>query len=369
MEENTALDLITDLEEFFTLDDEGNYQIDLDVLATYNGSNWILDVSIDDVEGEDNVVIPELELPEIEMDLPEPEPEPEPEPDFEEPEFVEPVIEPLLPEPEPEPVEPENDIDTSNVSNSEIAINFENHDPGTNYDFETQQIDWDAEWSSNDMNLHTEITNEESVSGNHSLKVNYPSDRQFGAGAGWKLESNNEYYLQYQVKFQEGFDFNGTYDWSSGGKLPGLGADGLCSGGSTCTGENGFTSRPMWRENGRGVLYLYHMNKEGQYGDDLRLQYENGDDFHYNPGQWHEVTQRVKINDGNQANGEVDVWIDGRQFLDEEGFQFVNNGQGVDRLFFNTFHGGNSSDWWPDANVDAYFDDFIATTNAADVGL
>ena len=125
----------------------------------------------------------------------------------------------------------------------------------------------------------------------------------------------------------------------------------------------------MWRENGRAVLYLYHMDKGQKWGDDVLLRGADGKDKYFERGKWHNMIQRVKINDGYQSNGEIDVWMDNEQVLDMDGLRFVTNNRGIDQLFFNTFHGGSGSTWWPGQNVDAYFDDFIVSTNPADVGL
>ena len=81
------------------------------------------------------------------------------------------------------------------------------------------------------------------------------------------------------------------------------------------------------------------------------------------------MIQRLKINDSDTSNGEIEVWMDKEKVLDMDELRFVTNGRGIDQFYFNTFHGGNGSSWWPDQNVDAYFDDFIISTNPADVGL
>jgi len=171
----------------------------------------------------------------------------------------------------------------------------------------------------------------------------------------------------YWVFFAPNFDFDGSK--LSGGKLPGLGSQGLCSGGDDCDGNNGFTSRYMWRENGKAVLYLYHMDKAGKYGDDLELIDQNAQVIHFQRGQWHHLVQRVRINDDNQSNGEVEVWVDQTKVLSKKNLKFVTNEQGVDRLYFSTFHGGAGKEWWPSKDVYAYFDDFVISTKAFDVGL
>lgn len=249
-----------------------------------------------------------------------------------------------------------------------IAVSFENHADNTLYDRTAQQRDWDVEWSTQ-LDLYGYISTQAPHSGTKSLRLRYPSDRQSNVGASWIVPNRKEFYLSYWILFAQNFDFNGKYDWSSGGKLPGLGSQGLCNGGSSCDGNNGFSARYMWRENGRAVLYLYHMNKAGQYGDDIQLTGSDGRTKYFERGQWHNLVQRVKINDGDRSNGEIDVWMDREKVLSNRNFKFVTNGQGVNRVFFSTFHGGYGEAWWPSEDVYAYFDDFVVSNRAADVGL
>lgn len=252
------------------------------------------------------------------------------------------------------------------LSSDGIKVGFENHEDNSKYDRVLQREDWDVEWS-NDMDLYTAISSEESYAGNQSLKMLYPSDTQINVAASWKVPSEKEYYLSYWLKFDEDFDFDGSK--SSGGKLPGLGADELCSGGATCDGTNGFSSRYMWRENGKATVYLYHMDKPGAYGEDILLKDSLGNDKYFERGKWHNLIQRVKVNERNQSNGELEVWMDQEQVLDLDHLRFAIEDHGVDRLIFSSFHGGNGSDWWPENDVNAYFDDFIISPNAGDVGL
>ena len=256
--------------------------------------------------------------------------------------------------------------DPAQLSNDAISVDFENHTNNTSYDYSAQSQDWDVAWS-NQMDRFASISNQEARSGNNALQMTYPANEQSNAGAKWQVPSSQEYYLSYWVKFDGDFDFDGSK--YSGGKLPGLGSGDLASGGTKPTGTNGFTSRYMWREGGKATLYLYHMDQPGTYGEDILLQDSNGNDKYFERGQWHNMIQRVKVNDGSQSNGEIDVWMDGEQVLDLDNLKFVTNGQGIDTTYFSSFHGGNGSEWWPDRDDNAYFDDFVVSTNAADVGL
>ena len=197
--------------------------------------------------------------------------------------------------------------------------------------------------------------------GAKSLQVKYDAGK-YGGGAGpnigAKIPAQNEYYLAYSVLFDNNFDWGGRYE---GGKLPGLAGKGYCSGGSTCNGTNGFTARYMWRDDGRVVVYLYHMNKPGTWGEDIRLKSSSGKDKYFQPGKWHRLVQRVKIKSGNNNNGEIEVWMDGERVAYRNGLRFVDNGNKVDRFYFNTFHGGSDPNWAPSSTSFAYFDDILIT--------
>ncbi len=252
-----------------------------------------------------------------------------------------------------------------------IEVGFENHLTGTKYVKTAQLRDWDVIGSKDSWMSKAVITRQEASLGNKSLRITYLPEVRTGGSAVWNLPSKKEYYLSYRVKFADDFDFDGS--GSSGGKLPGLGARGeqgdLCSGGQICNGDNGFSSRYMWREDGRAVLYLYHMDKPGKWGEDFQFKDSDGRKKFFERGKWHNLVQRVKINDGDQANGEIEVWMDDERVLSLNKLRFVTNNQGIDTLYFSTFHGGNTDKWLPDRTVYSYWDDFVVSPNAADVGL
>ena len=283
---------------------------------------------------------------------------------------VEEIKEPPSSSPSPSPTPTPTPSPTPNPSGRAITVGFENYNDGTKYNESAQNKDWNVNWvNKGQMDNYAVITDDEVHSGDKALKITYRPDARTGGGAAWKLPSEKEYYLSYWVKFENGFDFDG--DKYSGGKLPGLaGAGGYCSGGETCNGNNGFSSRYMWRENGRAQLYLYHMDKPGKFGEEFWFKDSDGDDVYFERGKWHHLVQRMRINDGNQSNGEVDVWMNGEQVLSVDDLRFVTNNKGIDSLMFSTFFGGGkSTEWWPDYEVNSYFDDFVVSTEASDVGL
>lgn len=185
-------------------------------------------------------------------------------------------------------------------------------------------------------------------SGQQSLKVIFPKSSVGPSRGGHQatilLEPREQYYLSYWLRFGDDFSWGNI---EQGGKLPGLAQGKTCSGGDVCDGTNGFTARYMWRENGAAVLYLYHMDKPGQWGENYPLIAEGGEPFFFKPGEWVNLVQRVMINSGELANGEVQVWVNGVEALDLKGLRFVTGGRKIDTFYVSTFHGGNSPEWGP----------------------
>ena len=213
----------------------------------------------------------------------------------------------------------------------------------------------------NGMETRAIADTSQAASGKKSLRVTYPVGFSGPAGNGAQvslvLPDKKEYYMSYKLMFSPDFSFR------LGGKLPGLAAGKLCSGGQVCDGTNGFTARFMWRPNGKAVLYLYHMDKKGKWGDDFPLVYPSGEQVVFEPGKWYQLSERVKINSVSDAHdGEVEVWVNGEPVLLEKGFRFTNNGEGVNRFYFSTFHGGSGPDWAPLKTSYIWYDDLTIST-------
>ena len=207
---------------------------------------------------------------------------------------------------------------------------------------------------------------EHARSGVQSIRVFYPASTvgpsEGGHQAALLLEPEREYCLSYWLRFGEDFSWGGS---EQGGKLPGLGQGKLCSGGATCDGSNGFSARYMWREGGLAVLYLYHMDKPHKWGEDFTLLDSAGESFRFPRGEWIHLAQRVRINDGDTADGEVQVWVNGNEALKLDGLRFVSDGSSIDTFYFSTFHGGNTADWGPSNDSYLWIDDIAVTDNVA----
>lgn len=165
-------------------------------------------------------------------------------------------------------------------------------------------------------------------------------------------------YLRYYVMFPPGFDFG------RGGKLPGLygGPIGSESGGHH---GGGFSTRYMWRDHGVSgsvsgcsrsspcaEVYMYSPESTHGYGQDLGGQWQwQGD------GRWHMVEQRV-----NRSTGDITVWYDGSQVLNEPGVLGGASGVPFSGIFFSTFFGGHDTSWGPSQSEYADFAGFAVGT-------
>ncbi|KZO90376.1 polysaccharide lyase family 14 protein [Calocera viscosa TUFC12733] len=183
-----------------------------------------------------------------------------------------------------------------------------------------------------------------------------------------ELEGAKEVILSYAVMFQDGFQFR------KGGKLPGLyGGTSpetayACSGGRSSSRSECFDLRLMWRSAGAGELYAYlppaphneHLCHQGFQSecDWYGVSIGRGN-WHFEPGQWAIVSERVRLNDVGEGNGEVQVFVNGESVIHSTGIMICKTGDCVFRgVHMQTFFGGSSSAWASPQDQSAYFSAF-----------
>lgn len=195
------------------------------------------------------------------------------------------------------------------------------------------------------------------------LRVLYPKGSHGGpeGGAGWRYPlgvkaDRPSAELRYTVLFEEGFDF------VKGGKLPGLcGGPKTITGGDKVTGDEGWSARIMWRRDGRGQAYVYHMNQPSKYGD----EFDFPEEVRFIPGQPAQLRLRVTMNTIGQRDGTLRVWIrqgasaTERLVVEKTDMQWRSVPSiGADSILFNTFHGGSDVSWAPSRDCHARFSGF-----------
>lgn len=181
------------------------------------------------------------------------------------------------------------------------------------------------------------------------IRVTYP-EGEVGAtrsGASWRAHFAlaEEATAEYRFRFEPGFD------WTEGGKLPGL------TGGDSPTGGEasveGFSARYMWKPEGGLIVYLYHSEQPDPYGQSLDLGQ------HLAAGEWHTLKQQVVLNTPGQADGILRVWVNGQLALDKSDMRWRLDGEtwSIDSFYFSTFHGGSDDTYRPARTNHIDFDD------------
>jgi len=165
------------------------------------------------------------------------------------------------------------------------------------------------------------------------------------------VPDKDEYELQFDVMFDENFDF------SQGGKV-GFGfliGEGY-TGGVPGTNGNGASVRLMWYKNTSTspVIfrpYVYYKDQPGQFGDDF------GKSFSIQAGTWYSVKIYAKSNTGSNKDGHVRMTINGTTLLDEA-IRFTTNDAKrlINRITFETFRGGADASWQSTTDGYIYFD-------------
>ncbi|MFI6408412.1 polysaccharide lyase [Streptomyces sp. NPDC050548] len=141
-------------------------------------------------------------------------------------------------------------------------------------------------------------------------------------------------HLRYYVRFPRGFDF------VRGGKLPGLYGGTVTSGRRIPDGDNGLSTRYMWRTDGAAEVYAY-LPTSVEHGTSL-----GRGSWHWPTGRWVCVEQAVRLNTPGRSDGTIDVSLDDRRVLHAGGLEFRTTDRlGIDGVFFSTFFGGSDPSW------------------------
>ncbi|QUM76514.1 hypothetical protein HWV00_09895 [Moritella sp. 24] len=247
-----------------------------------------------------------------------------------------------------------------NYNNSSIMIDHINFDGRQNgkYTSDMFNTDFNNEWGS--------VTGDANIldrNGSKELAVTHPKGHyKKGISGGKDLNEFNEVYFSYEITFGK------DYDFSMGGKMPGLAGlnpnvSAKPDGCKTIGEDEGFSLRSMFREDGRAIGYFYHQDKTKTCGDEIDYQHE-GKDFSFKREKTYLIEQYVKMNDANQANGIVTIYVNGFKVLERKNMTFSENGiYAINYQYTQLWHGGNSSDWAVDRDSTAYFDN-VALSSA-----
>jgi hypothetical protein len=148
--------------------------------------------------------------------------------------------------------------------------------------------------------------------------------------------------------------FSSRFDWSLGGKIPGLlgVAPGVspsepAGGGSVARGWSG---RLMWvgheaysyapEGSNMAVTYLYHPGQATKWGDNIRWNRS------FAAGTWHTVKQCHTMNTVGRANGKLQAWLDGKQVVNSSNVVYrTRSDVKINYFEWDIFRGGDSLAW------------------------
>ncbi len=238
---------------------------------------------------------------------------------------------------------PSDPGDINSNNSGIIYYNDFDDDPVGIYTVSNFQQDWNYPlWNAGISEGRVSIIENGDAFRGKTMQILYPKGKLgLESGVLWKLnfeESYEELYCSYLIKFSQNFDF------VRGGKLPGLAGGKANAGGERPNGNDGWSARIMWREEGRLVQYVYHPDQEEIYGDN----------FYWTssaliPNIWYRVETRVVMNTPGQRNGVIQSWLNGQKMLDIQDIRFRDTyNLSINLLRFDTYFGGNTSDWEPD---------------------
>ena len=254
--------------------------------------------------------------------------------------------------------------------------NFDD-DPTGRYTIANLNADWDTPPFDNGVEEgRVSIIDDSEAFSGKSLAVEYPEGmhRSSATGGQWQLLFDQDYeelFVEYRVKFREGFDF------VRGGKLPGLIGGAANVGGNRPDGTDGFSARMHWRTDGSGgspftntgfahmTQYLYHPDQPNDTGEDFRWDDSSTGAWQFfESGRWyhlrHRVVMNTVVNGVGQHDGIVQGWLDGELVFDVRNIRFRDvTTFAIDGFYFSTFFGGSGDQWNTSKDEVAFFDDFV----------
>lgn len=244
------------------------------------------------------------------------------------------------------------------------------HNPDILWEGQLDDINWKQDWGIRNRGdwgwENLEVIDDETGKFNQIIRVRYPAgsasprvsrreDRPLGGSqfyADLGIEPRDRLRLSYYIRFSENFDF------VKGGKLPGLFGGRGNSGGKIPDGTDGFSTRYMWRRDGEGEVYAYLPTSE-EYGTSI-----GRGSWKFQPGRWYYLEQVVTLNDRNENNGRVRVYVDGTEKIDLQNLTFrTTETLKIEGLFFSTFFGGGNASWATPRDVYIDFANFSVSEN------
>jgi hypothetical protein len=164
--------------------------------------------------------------------------------------------------------------------------------------------------------------------------------------------------------------FDSQFDWSLGGKLPGLlgvepGVAPSVPTGGTNPGDRGWSGRMMWLGKGTYSITKPNVGLSYMYGPDQKSQY--GDNIFWNRsfirGRWHHIRECYAMNTVGKSNGRLEAWLDGHVVVNRKNYVYrTRSDVAINYLAWSVFRGGHTLDWAGDRTDTIDFDNVVVTS-------
>jgi len=165
------------------------------------------------------------------------------------------------------------------------------------------------------------------------------------------IKPQKEMILEYEVYFDGG---DSPYDWTTGGKLPGIAGGRGYTGGEPAGAGDGFSARLMFGVNGQLYAYVYHVDMKGKYGESLGIVANNI----LKQYEWNTIKILYRMNTHDDYNGRMEVWANGEYVGEKNHMRFCTNYCSIDKFLLVSFHGGQTPDYRPSKNQKVKFRSF-----------
>ncbi|CAF3932615.1 unnamed protein product, partial [Rotaria sordida] len=227
-----------------------------------------------------------------------------------------------------------------------------------NWDTRGHQQPYTDAMARSDFGSVTGWNNNRAMTSSGTLRITVEKNALSGAGgliSNTRIPDGSAYELDFDVRFHSQFD------WSRGGKV-GFGF-GIGNGNTGCnlpTDGGGGTLRLMWYQNPSTKRvyfhpYVYHAGMPGPCGSNFGKSYPSSGSIE--KGKWYKVHMYVKSNTGNNANGQVQVLINGETVIDQSIRWTTNDSKRlINNLSFHTFRGGKGDEWKSGTDGYIYYD-------------
>ncbi len=194
------------------------------------------------------------------------------------------------------------------------------------------------------------------------LRAFFPKGQILGWASGFTwinpIKPSKATIMEYRVKFEKGFE------WTKGGKLPGLCGGGQCVAGCTDhqNQQKNFSTRLMWHQDGTMIAYPYWPENTSRCGGNWYWMdpQKPANKLELKSDVWYTIRQELELGQANQKNSKMRIYVDDNLVLERNNIKLITEADATIRFaYWTNYVGGSSvSSFAPKKDQYIFFDDF-----------